>query len=129
MGVPFSDPNADGVVIQEAMLRALKGGASLSAALDGVASLRKSGVTAPIVLFGYYNPIFVMGVSRFAEAAAKAGVDAVLTVDVPVDELEELAQPLQKAGVDVMRRPRRRRASSVSSNSIHRLCITSRGPV
>lgn len=102
LGVPFSDPNADGVVIQEAMQRALARGASLQNALDSVARFRQAGGKTPIVLFGYYNPIFVCGVERFAERAAQAGVDAVLTVDVPIDELEELSGPLGARGVGVV---------------------------
>ncbi len=102
LGVPFSDPNADGVVIQAAMQRALGQGGGLASALEGVAALRQRGCEVPIVLFGYYNPIFVAGVERFAAEAALAGVDAVLTVDLPVDELDELALPLARAGVDVI---------------------------
>jgi len=102
LGVPFSDPNADGVVIQAAMQRALRQGGGLASALDGVAALRRRGCDVPIVLFGYYNPIFVAGVERFARDAAAAGVCAVLTVDLPVDELDELASPLARAGVDVV---------------------------
>lgn len=102
LGVPFSDPNADGVVIQEAMQRALRAGGGLPSALANVAALRGRGCEVPVVLFGYYNPIFVHGVERFAAAAADAGVDAVLTVDVPVDELDELRLPLAARGVDVV---------------------------
>jgi tryptophan synthase alpha chain len=102
LGVPFSDPSADGPSIQRAMERALAAGATLAGALDAVAELRRRGIATPIVLFGYYNPIFVMGVERFAERAAHAGVDAVLTVDVPIDELGELATPLAKHGVSVI---------------------------
>jgi tryptophan synthase alpha chain len=102
LGVPFSDPNADGVVIQEAMQRALRRGGGLDSALAGVASLRRRGCQVPIVLFGYYNPIFVRGVDRFADQAAAAGVDAVLTVDLPVGELDELREPLARAGLDVV---------------------------
>src|SRR5678815_1617999 len=91
LGVPFSDPSADGPSIQRAMERALAAGATLSGAIAAVAELRVRGVTTPIVLFGYYNPIFVMGTGTFAGRAAEAGVDAVLTVDVPIDELAELA--------------------------------------
>jgi tryptophan synthase alpha chain len=94
LGVPFSDPSADGPSIQAAMERALAAGATLAGALDGVAALRARGVQAPIVLFGYYNPIFAMGLPAFALRAAAAGVDAVLTVDLPIDELAELAAPL-----------------------------------
>jgi tryptophan synthase alpha chain len=102
LGVPFSDPNADGVVIQAAMQRALHRGGGLASALDGVTELRRRGCEAPVVLFGYYNPIFVLGIDRFAQRAAAAGVDAVLTVDLPVDELAELSEPLARAGIDVV---------------------------
>jgi tryptophan synthase alpha chain len=94
LGVPFSDPSADGPSIQAAMERALAAGGSLAGAIDAVAELRRRGVTTPIVLFGYYNPIFTMGPATFARRAALAGVDAVLTVDLPIDELDELAVPL-----------------------------------
>jgi len=102
LGVPFSDPSADGPSIQRAMERALAAGGSLPAALAAVTELRARGITTPIVLFGYYNPIFVMGPTVFAERAAKAGVDAVLTVDLPIDELAELATPLATKGVAVI---------------------------
>ncbi len=102
LGVPFSDPSADGPSIQRAMERALTAGGSLPGALDAVAELRKRGIKTPIVLFGYYNPIFVMGTTVFARRAAEAGVDAVLTVDLPIDELAELAEPLAAEGVDVI---------------------------
>jgi tryptophan synthase alpha chain len=94
LGVPFSDPSADGPAIQRAMERALAAGATLAGALAAVATLRRRGCTAPVVLFGYYNPVFVMGPEVFAARAADAGVDAVLTVDLPIDELDELAAPL-----------------------------------
>ncbi len=102
LGVPFSDPSADGPSIQRAMERALVAGASLPGAIDAVAELRRRGVTTPIVLFGYYNPIFVMGPAAFAERAARAGIDAVLTVDLPIDEIAELAVPLKASGVSVI---------------------------
>jgi tryptophan synthase alpha chain len=102
LGVPFSDPSADGPSIQRAMERALEAGGSLAGALDAVAALRRRGVTTPVVLFGYYNPIFVMGPEVFAARAAAAGVDAVLTVDLPIDELDELAGPLAAHGVAVI---------------------------
>jgi tryptophan synthase alpha chain len=102
LGVPFSDPSADGPSIQRAMERALDAGGSLAGALDAVAALRRRGVETPIVLFGYYNPIFVMGPEVFAARAAAAGVDAVLTVDLPIDEIDELAGPLGAHGVDVV---------------------------
>ena len=102
LGVPFSDPNADGVVIQEAMQRALRAGGGLRSALASVAELRRRGCEGPIVLFGYYNPIFVHGIERFAAEAAEAGVDAVLTVDLPIDEIDELRAPLARHGVDIV---------------------------
>jgi len=102
LGVPFSDPSADGPSIQRAMERALDAGATLDGALDAVAELRRRGVAAPIVLFGYYNPVFVMGAEAFAARAAAAGVDAALTVDLPIDELDELAAPLAARGVGVV---------------------------
>lgn len=102
LGVPFSDPSADGVVIQRAMQRALAAGGGLDSALATVESIRARGCEIPIVLFGYYNPILISGVEAFAERAARAGVDATLTVDVPVDELAELAGPLRARGIDVI---------------------------
>jgi tryptophan synthase alpha chain len=102
LGVPFSDPSADGPVIQLAMQRALAAGGTLRGAIDAVAQLRSRGVEVPIVLFGYYNPPFIYGVERFAADAAKAGVDAVLTVDLPIEELAELATPLAAHGVGVI---------------------------
>jgi tryptophan synthase alpha chain len=102
LGVPFSDPSADGPAIQAAMERALAAGAGLHHALDAVGAARASGLDVPIVLFGYYNPIFVMGVDMFAARAAAAGVDAVLTVDLPIDELDELRLPLAAHGVGVI---------------------------
>jgi tryptophan synthase alpha chain len=102
LGVPFSDPSADGPSIQRAMERALAAGGNIGGALDAVAELRQRGVTTPIVLFGYYNPIFVMGQEAFAARAAAAGVDAVLTVDLPIDEIAELATPLAAKGVSVI---------------------------
>src|SRR6185503_10737697 len=78
LGVPFSDPSADGPSIQRAMERALAAGGSLPGAIDAVAELRRRGIDTPIVLFGYYNPVFVMGTQAFATRAAAAGIDAVL---------------------------------------------------
>jgi len=102
LGVPFSDPSADGAAIQRGMERALAAGAGLNHALDAVAGARAAGCDVPVVLFGYYNPIFVMGVEAFAARAHRAGVDAVLTVDLPIDELDELRLPLETRGVGVV---------------------------
>lgn len=102
LGVPFSDPSADGPSIQRAMERALTAGATLAGALDAVAELRRRGIATPIVLFGYYNPVFVMGTTAFGSRAEAAGIDAVLTVDLPIDELAELASPLAARGIGVI---------------------------
>ncbi|MDX9822275.1 MAG: tryptophan synthase subunit alpha, partial [Syntrophales bacterium] len=82
VGVPFSDPTADGPILQAAFRRALNRGVTLTAIIDTVAKLRKR-TEIPIVLFGYYNPIFRMGDERFAAAAADAGADGILVVDLP----------------------------------------------
>jgi tryptophan synthase alpha chain len=84
------------------MERALAAGGSLTGALDAVGELRRRGIATPVVLFGYYNPIFVMGPEAFAARAASAGVDAVLTVDLPLDEIAELATPLAAKGIAVI---------------------------
>jgi tryptophan synthase alpha chain len=102
LGVPFSDPSADGPVIQAAMERALVAGGGLVGALELVRALRATGNPVPVVLFGYYNPIAVMGPDAFAARAAAAGVDAVLTVDLPLEELAELRGPLVAHGLDVI---------------------------
>jgi tryptophan synthase alpha chain len=102
LGVPFSDPNADGVVIQEGMQRALAAGGGLQSSLDTVREIRRRGCDVPIVLFGYYNPIFIRGVDRFGAEAAAAGVDAVLVVDTPVDEIDEVRTPLAPHGLEVV---------------------------
>ena len=99
IGVPFSDPTADGPVIQAASQRALKAGTTLQGVLDLVTDVRKIS-SIPIVLFGYYNPIFVYGVKKFARAAKTAGVDGVLVVDLPPEEAEELRIYTDAAGID-----------------------------
>ena len=99
IGVPFSDPTADGPVIQAASQRALKAGTTLQGVLDLVNDVRKTS-QIPIVLFGYYNPIFVYGAKKFAEAAKMAGVDGVLVVDLPPEEARELRIYTDVAGID-----------------------------
>jgi tryptophan synthase alpha chain len=94
LGVPFSDPLADGPVNQRAAARALASGTTLGRVIDLVATLRKRGVTVPIILFTYFNPVFVMGVERFADRAAEAGVSGVLAVDLPPEEAEEYREIL-----------------------------------
>jgi tryptophan synthase alpha chain len=89
LGVPFSDPTADGPIIQEASQRALAAGMSVEGVLAMVRNLRRD-VQTPIVLFGYVNPLFVYGFARFCADAAKAGVDGLLVVDLPFEESGEL---------------------------------------
>ena len=102
LGVPFSDPTADGPVIQRAGVRALQRGTSLRQILEMVAELRRGGLDMPIVLFGYYNPIFHYGPARLSEDAARAGIDALLVVDLPPEEADELWKPARAAGLDVI---------------------------
>src|SRR5262245_13854667 len=102
LGVAFSEPTADGPVIQRAGVRALKSGASLRQVLELVAELRHSGLEIPIILFGYYNPVFRYGTERFSSDAARAGVDGVLVVDLPPEEADELWKPVRAAGLDVI---------------------------
>ena len=100
LGVPFSDPMADGPTIQRSSERALKHGVSLHDVLDMVASFRSKDVSTPIVLMGYGNPIEAMGWERFATRCAQAGVDGVLTVDFPPEESHEAFGHLQRHGID-----------------------------
>jgi tryptophan synthase alpha chain len=102
LGVPFSDPTADGPVIQRAGLRALAHRTSLRQILELVAELRRGGLTTPIILFGYYNPIFHYGPERLAEDARRAGVDGLLVVDLPPEEADELWRPARAAGLDII---------------------------
>jgi tryptophan synthase alpha chain len=101
VGVPFSEPLADGPVIQRATERALAAGSTLAGVLELVASVR-SEIAAPIVLFTYVNPVVRMGVPEFATRAAAAGVDGVLTLDLPVEEAGDVRDRLQEAGLDTI---------------------------
>jgi tryptophan synthase alpha chain len=100
LGVPFSDPMADGPVIQRAGERALKHGVGLSNVLQFVVAFRKSDDTTPVVLMGYANPVEAMGVERFIAAAQSAGVDGVIVVDYPPEECEPFAAAAKQAGID-----------------------------
>jgi tryptophan synthase alpha chain len=100
LGVPFSDPMADGPVIQRAGERALKHGVGLSNVLSMVKDFRKGDTATPIVLMGYANPIEAMGVEKFVAAANTAGVDGVIVVDYPPEECEQFAAMAKKAGID-----------------------------
>ncbi|KJV33531.1 tryptophan synthase alpha chain [Aquitalea magnusonii] len=100
LGVPFSDPMADGPVIQRASERALVHKVGLRDVLAMVAEFRKTNTTTPVVLMGYLNPVFVMGYAAFAAAAREAGVDGVLTVDCPPEEAADLSAALIAADLD-----------------------------
>lgn len=101
LGVPFSDPMADGPVIQKASERALKKGTTLSRILSLVKKIRKK-TQIPILLMGYYNPVFIMGHENFARRASEAGVDAVLLVDLPPEEAGDLRKSLRKNKIDLI---------------------------
>jgi tryptophan synthase alpha chain len=103
IGMPFTDPMADGPSIQAAGLRALKSGGSMRNTLRVVGDFRKGDADTPIVLMGYYNPIYVYGVDRFLADAKDAGVDGLIIVDLPPEEDVELCVPALKAGVNFIR--------------------------
>ena len=103
IGMPFTDPMADGPAIQAAGLRALKGGMTLHKTLDLVRGFREDDDATPIVLMGYYNPIYIYGVEAFLADAKTAGVDGLIIVDLPPEEDDELCLPAMKAGLNFIR--------------------------
>ena len=103
LGMPFSDPMADGPAIQAAGLRALKGGQTLRKTLAMARDFRATDDDTPIVLMGYYNPIYIFGVERFLVEAAAAGIDGLIVVDLPPEMDEELCIPAIKAGLNFIR--------------------------
>ena len=103
LGMPFTDPMADGPAIQAAGLRALKAGQTLKKTLDLVRAFRTGDDATPIVLMGYYNPIYIYGVDRFLIDAKAAGVDGLIVVDLPPEEDDELCLPALKAGLSFIR--------------------------
>lgn len=103
LGMPFSDPMADGVAIQLGGQRALAAGQTLRGVLGMVEDFRRKDETTPVVLMGYYNPIYSFGVDKFLAAAKDAGVDGLIIVDLPPEEDEELCQPALKAGINFIR--------------------------
>ena len=103
LGVPFTDPMADGPTIQRAGQRALEGGQTLEKTLAMARAFREKDDETPIVLMGYYNPIYNRGVPRFLEDAKAAGIDGLIVVDLPPEEDEELCLPAQAAGLDFIR--------------------------
>jgi len=103
LGLPFSDPIADGPVIQGAMSRALSAGFKVTRLFETVTAIRSSGLRLPIVLMTYYNPVVRMGVGAFCTRLAKAGGDAVLVVDLPIEESRELDEAAADYGLDVIK--------------------------
>ena len=103
LGLPFTDPMADGPTIQAAGQRALDGGMTLQRTLDLARAFRETDDTTPIVLMGYYNPIYSRGVGAFLEDAKAAGIDGLIVVDLPPEEDEELCLPAQAAGLNFIR--------------------------
>ncbi len=103
LGMPFTDPMADGPTIQLAGQRALDGGQTLQKTLDMVAEFRKGDNTTPIVMMGYYNPIYNRGVDKFLTDAKAAGIDGLIVVDLPPEEDAELCIPAKEAGLNFIR--------------------------
>ena len=103
LGMPFTDPMADGPAIQMSSQRALKAGQTLKKTLELVRAFRGGDDATPLVLMGYYNPIYVYGVDRFLRDAKSAGVDGLIIVDLPPEEDEELCSPALKAGLNFIR--------------------------
>ena len=103
LGMPFTDPMADGPAIQAGGLRALNAGQNMKKTLGMVRAFRKGDDTTPIVLMGYYNPIYIYGVTKFLADAKAAGVDGLIVVDLPPEEDEELCLPALKAGLNFIR--------------------------
>jgi tryptophan synthase alpha chain len=100
LGVPFSDPMADGPTVQRASQRALAHGTDLADCFGAVRALRRGGVKAPLLFMTYYNPVLSMGLDRFAGEAADAGLDGLIVADLPPEESDDLLRQLEPAGVD-----------------------------
>src|SRR5579863_8745675 len=103
IGMPFTDPMADGPAIQAAAQRALRGGQSLRRTLELVREFRRGDDVTPIILMGYYNPIYIYGVEKFLADAKTGGVDGLIIVDLPPEEDDELCLPALKAGLNFIR--------------------------
>ncbi len=130
LGVPFSDPTADGPTIQRASERALKAGATLAGTLEAVREVRRSS-DVPIVLFGYYNPILRFGEERLAREAKRVGVDGLLVVDLPPESAEPLLGPLAREGLDFVplvaptsTKERIDRAASIAGSFLYYVSMT-----
>jgi len=103
IGMPFTDPMADGPAIQAAGLRALANGETLHSTIDLVRAFRASDAETPIILMGYFNPIYIYGVESFLKDAKDAGIDGLIVVDCPPEEDDELCKPALKAGLNFIR--------------------------
>jgi len=103
LGMPFTDPMADGPSIQRAGQRALEAGQTMARTLEMVRAFREEDALTPVILMGYYNPIYSMGVDAFLRAAKEAGVDGLIVVDLPPEEDDELCLPANKAGLNFIR--------------------------
>src|ERR1700675_3843129 len=103
LGMPFTDPMADGPAIQAAGLRALRAGQTMKKTLAMVRDFRKDDDATPLVLMGYYNPIYIYGVEQFLADAKSAGVDGLIVVDLPPEEDSELCEPAMKGGLNFIR--------------------------
>ncbi|QEO16738.1 tryptophan synthase subunit alpha [Acetobacter vaccinii] len=103
IGMPFSDPSADGPVIQAAALRGLRAGATLAGVLSMVAEFRRTDEATPVILMGYVNPVEAYGYERFCTDAVAAGVDGIILVDLPPEEADVLEAPAAQAGLDIIR--------------------------
>jgi len=130
LGIPFSDPMADGPTIQASSERAIAAGTTIQKVIALVKDVRKES-SVPIVLFGYYNPIFTFGLKRFARGAKEAGVDGVLVVDLPPEESDELKKELDGVGIDLIflltptsDRSRMRLVASKGSGFIYFVSVT-----
>jgi tryptophan synthase alpha chain len=122
VGIPFSDPLADGPVIQQATQTALRNGVTLRHVLDSTTELRRRGVSIPLILMGYYNPILQFGLKDFARAAGKAGVDGLIVPDLPVEESTELEEALA-GGLPFIRML----APTTAADRARRICATAKG--
>ncbi len=103
LGMPFTDPMADGPAVQASSLRALKSGATMASTFDMVRGFRSKDIATPVILMGYFNPVHAWGAAKFAADAAAAGVDGLIIVDLPPEEDETLRTAANKAGIDMIR--------------------------
>jgi tryptophan synthase alpha chain len=122
VGIPFSDPLADGPVIQQATQVALRNGVTVAQVLESAAELRRRGTAVPLILMGYYNPVFRFGLKRFSREAAEAGADGLIIPDLPVEESAEMEEALG-GGLPFIRML----APTTSAERARRICASARG--